>query len=80
VFASDGQQNYKGAAKADLLRQSYPAGFIYAGDSKSDLPVWRHACGIVLVNARKPVADAARRLKRPVIELANRLYVSLYAA
>jgi phosphoserine phosphatase len=71
VFASDGEHNYKGGAKADLLRERFPAGFIYAGDSKSDLKVWRYADGIVLVNAAKTVRDAARRLNRPVLELAG---------
>src|ERR1700710_630426 len=68
MFASDGERNLKGAAKADTLRRLFPAGFIYAGDSASDLSVWRHARGIVLVNARKSVAEAARKLGRPVLE------------
>ena len=33
VFASDGQRNLKGSEKAEMLRQLFPAGFIYAGDS-----------------------------------------------
>jgi phosphoserine phosphatase len=73
VFASDGQQNLKGSAKAALLRQLFPAGFIYAGDSKADLSVWKHARGIVLVNARKSVTDAARALGRPTLELSGRV-------
>ena len=77
VFASDGRHNCKGTAKADRLRRRFPAGFIYAGDSKSDLSVWRHASGMVLVNTRRSVADAARELKRPILEIRDRLYVSL---
>jgi phosphoserine phosphatase len=73
VFASDGQRNLKGSAKAQMLRQMFPAGFIYAGDSVADLKVWRHASGIVLVNARKSVADAARALGRPMLELSGRV-------
>jgi phosphoserine phosphatase len=73
VFASDGQRNLKGSAKAEMLRQLFPAGFIYAGDSAADLKVWRHACGIVLVNARQSVADAARALRRPTLELSGRI-------
>ena len=46
VFASDGEQNLKGAAKAELLGRLYPDGFIYAGDSKSDLAVWARARGL----------------------------------
>jgi phosphoserine phosphatase len=73
VFASDGMRNLKGSAKADLLRRMFPQGFIYAGDSKADLGVWRRAHGIVLVNARKSVTDAARALGRPMLELAGRV-------
>ena len=75
VFASDGKRNLKGAAKADTLRELFPAGFIYAGDSKADLSVWAHASGIVLVNARKSVAEAARALRRPMLELTGRVGV-----
>jgi phosphoserine phosphatase len=73
VFASDGQRNLKGSAKAQLLRQLFPAGFIYAGDSAADLSVWRHASGIVLVNTRRSVTEAARALGRPMLELSGRV-------
>jgi phosphoserine phosphatase len=69
VFASDGGRNLKGPAKAALLQKNFPAGFIYAGDSAADLAVWTHASGIVVVNARKSVAAAARALGRPMLEL-----------
>jgi phosphoserine phosphatase len=73
VYASDGERNLKGSVKADTLRRLFPAGFIYAGDSAADLSVWQHASGIVLVNARKTVAQAARALGRPMLELAGRV-------
>jgi phosphoserine phosphatase len=69
VFASDGRRNFKGPAKAAMLRRLFPAGFIYAGDSAADLAVWRHASGIVLVDARSSVAAAARALRLPMLEL-----------
>ena len=69
VFASDGERNLKGVAKAELLGQLYPHGFIYAGDSKSDLAVWARARGIVLVKARPSVRDAAGVLGLPMLEL-----------
>lgn len=72
VYASDGERNLKGAAKAELLTRMYPGGFIYAGDSKSDLAVWAQASGLVLVNARGAVSDAARGLGKPIVELSGR--------
>jgi hypothetical protein len=61
VLASDGQQNFKGSAKAEMLSRLFPAGFIYAGDSKADLRVWRQARGIILVNARSSVPNQPAR-------------------
>ena len=72
VYASDGERNLKGSAKAERLTRMYPGGFIYAGDSKSDLAVWAQASGIVLVNARAVVSDAARALGKPIVELSGR--------
>jgi hypothetical protein len=53
LYASDGEKNLKGRTKAEMLRHLFPAGFIYAGDSKADLAVWPHASGVALVNASK---------------------------
>jgi haloacid dehalogenase-like hydrolase len=73
VIASDGSCNLKGLAKAQALTQLFPAGFIYAGDSRDDLPVWRRAHAVVVVNARKSVAAAARSLGPSTLELAGRI-------
>jgi phosphoserine phosphatase len=73
LYASDGERNLKGAAKAETLSRLFPKGFIYAGDSKADLAVWAHAAGIILVNPRKSVRDAALALGRPTMELLGRV-------
>jgi hypothetical protein len=73
VIASDGSSNLKGPAKAEALTQLFPGGFIYAGDSKADLPVWQRARAIVVVNARKSVATAARAPGRSTFELTGRV-------
>jgi hypothetical protein len=73
VFASDGERNLKGVNKAETLCRLFPAGFIYAGDSKADLIVWRRAEGIVLVNASRSVTKAAWALGRPILELTDRV-------
>lgn len=73
VVASDGLTNLKGGAKADMLHRMYPNGFIYAGDSRADLQVWRRARAVVLVNTRKSITVAARALGRPTLELSGRI-------
>jgi phosphoserine phosphatase len=73
LYASDGERNLKGAAKAEMLGRMFPKGFIYAGDSKADLAVWARAAAVILVNPRKSVRDAALALGRPTLELAGRV-------
>jgi phosphoserine phosphatase len=73
LYASDGELNLKGKTKAEMLRRLFPAGFIYAGDSKADLAVWPHASGVVLVNAAKSVVEDAYALGRPTLELSGRV-------
>ena len=72
VIASDGECNLKGRAKAQILAKLFPGGFIYAGDSKADLFVWKEASAIVLVNAPKSVAKQARALAKSTLELSGR--------
>ena len=73
LYASDGERNLKGATKAELLSRMFPAGFIYAGDSKADLAVWARASGVILVKPRKSVRDAALALGRLTLELSGRV-------
>jgi 4-hydroxybenzoate polyprenyltransferase/phosphoserine phosphatase len=51
VLFSDSNTNLKGQTKADKLVELYgEKGFVYAGDSKSDLPVWESADAAILIN------------------------------
>ena len=69
VLASDGATNLKGAAKARALVERFgTGGFAYAGDSRADLAVWRHAAAAVLVNVAPAVA--AEVTARIPVELA----------
>jgi len=59
VMASDGVLNLRGENKAAALVARFGhAGYDYAGNSQSDLPVWRSARRAVVVNA--PVGVARR--------------------
>lgn len=53
VTGSDGERNLKGPEKAQYLSQRFPDGFVYAGDSSADLPVWRASSGAILVGNGK---------------------------
>ncbi|MEQ9329816.1 UbiA family prenyltransferase [Thalassobaculum sp.] len=50
VVGSDGSTNLKGEAKAAVLAARHPGGFVYAGDAKADMAVWRRAAGAIPVN------------------------------
>jgi 4-hydroxybenzoate polyprenyltransferase/phosphoserine phosphatase len=68
VFASDGEINLKGNRKAECLANAFPEGFAYAGNSRSDLPIWKIAREAVVINASEAVARKARSEGRVVLE------------
>ena len=57
---SDGKRNLKGPQKLDALRARFANGFIYAGDSAADLPIFKAARGAILCDVNGSVAAAAR--------------------
>lgn len=69
VLASDGTRNLKGAAKAALLVESYPQGFIYAGDNQADLTVWEKATSAVGVNLKPKTTKALSAFGKPMLLL-----------
>ncbi|MCX7888761.1 MAG: UbiA family prenyltransferase [Rhodobacteraceae bacterium] len=67
-FASDGQVNLKGRAKAEALVAALgERGFDYAGDSHADLPVWERAENAIVVG-RVPSARALAARGQNVVE------------
>jgi 4-hydroxybenzoate polyprenyltransferase/phosphoserine phosphatase len=66
VLASDETRNLKGEYKALRLAGEFSSGFIYAGDSEADLPVWQIATEIVVTGASPAVLRKARRIREPL--------------
>jgi len=63
VIATDGENNLKGAAKADQLCKHFgERGFAYAGNDRADLAVWPRAGGAVVVRANAGVTRRARAM------------------
>lgn len=63
VLASDGVTNFKGRRKAEELEARYGRGrYVYAGNSRADLPVWRSAGHAVVVNASPRLLARVRTL------------------
>lgn len=59
VFASDGETNLKSSRKGERLAHAYPQGFVYAGNERADLRVWRRAQAAVLVNTSAGLGQRA---------------------
>jgi 4-hydroxybenzoate polyprenyltransferase/phosphoserine phosphatase len=73
VLCSDGRNNLKGPAKAKALVDRFGrGGFAYLGNDDHDLPVWREARSIGIVNAPAGVAAAARKGATVEIEIRTR--------
>jgi 4-hydroxybenzoate polyprenyltransferase/phosphoserine phosphatase len=76
VVASDGRTNLKGEAKARVLAERFPDGFVYAGDAAADLPVFRAAQESVVVAARRSTLRAIEAI-RPPLAVIDRAPVTL---
>jgi 4-hydroxybenzoate polyprenyltransferase/phosphoserine phosphatase len=58
VQSTDRDVNLKGPNKAERLKRLFPDGFVYAGDSRADLPVWQSAKAAIIVSGN-PSLNAA---------------------
>ncbi len=62
VLASKDNVNLRADNKAkELVRRYGEKGFDYAGDSKADIPVWKHADKAILIHPKKSVLRKARK-------------------
>src|SRR3954451_17449924 len=61
VHGSDQGVNLKGINKAARLAELFPGGFVYAGDSYADLPVWKAATAASIVTGSTALNNAVSR-------------------
>lgn len=69
VTGSDGARNLRGPEKASYLKERFPDGFIYAGDSAVDIPVWMASSGAILVGGAKRHAGKLKQHGVPIIDI-----------
>ena len=63
VLASDGATNLGGAAKARALVERFgDRGFVYGGNARADIEVWRRSKGVWVVNASEALVRRAGRV------------------
>lgn len=63
---SNGVENLKGPNKARYLAGRFPDGFAYAGDSRSDVPVWNDAKGAVLAGRASSISRIRRQTEEKI--------------
>jgi 4-hydroxybenzoate polyprenyltransferase/phosphoserine phosphatase len=63
---TDQNLNLKGSSKAQRLRDLFPDGFVYAGDSRADLPVWKSAKAAIVVSGSQSLNRAVRSAGIPI--------------
>ena len=61
ILATEAGHNLKGRAKLKAIRQSVGDAFVYAGDSRADLPIWHAAQAAILVGVSLRVAEQVKR-------------------
>jgi 4-hydroxybenzoate polyprenyltransferase/phosphoserine phosphatase len=66
IQGTDHGVNLKGSRKAERLKELFPGGFVYAGDSRADLPVWQSANAAIIVSANPGLSAAVQSAGIPV--------------
>lgn len=67
VQGSDSTLNLKGKNKLNWLKENFPAGFVYAGDHKADLPIWRESKAAVIVGQGKSQLKEVKKFSIPYL-------------
>jgi 4-hydroxybenzoate polyprenyltransferase len=67
VLCSNGIENLTGETKAAAVaRELDGRGFLYAGNSRADMPMWSKSTGAIAVNAPASCVKQLERMKKPV--------------
>jgi len=61
VLASGTGRNLKGKTKLEAIQEKVGTAFVYAGDSRADMPIWSAAQAVILVGASAGLAKAIRQ-------------------
>lgn len=61
VLSSSEYRNLKSTEKLIAIQQAIGTQFVYAGDSKADLPIWQAAQAAILVNTSNNISNTVRK-------------------
>lgn len=71
---SNSTLNLKGKNKLIWLKENFPEGFIYAGDHKADLPIWKESEAAVLVGQGKTQLNEVKKFSIPYLIIEDEPY------
>lgn len=63
VLASDSECNLKGPSKLAAIKNMVGEEFVYAGDSRADIPIWNASSAAILVGASRSLTNLVRSQK-----------------
>jgi len=66
VVGSDGKTNCKGAAKLSAIQRIAPA-YVYVGDSKADLPIWKSSKAAIMIGGKRKIRRTLKNLGVPIL-------------
>jgi 4-hydroxybenzoate polyprenyltransferase len=61
AVGSDGSRNLSGALKLAEIRERFGNSFVYAGDARVDLTIWREATAAIVVGRSRRIRDEVAR-------------------
>jgi 4-hydroxybenzoate polyprenyltransferase len=61
VIASNASENLKGVRKLEAIQKIAGSEFVYAGNSRDDLVIWKEAASAIVVSAPRAVMEQAQR-------------------
>lgn len=65
IYGSNNDFNLVGKNKTKFIIENIGEGFIYIGDSKTDLPVWSACSEVIAINPTKSVETKIKKMSKP---------------
>jgi 4-hydroxybenzoate polyprenyltransferase len=71
VLATNGDRNLKGQTKLEAIRKEYGDRFVYAGNSRADVPIWNACQAAILVGVPRGLSKSVHKDVKVEREFSN---------
>ena len=72
VIATDERNNNVGKNKLDAIKDQVGDNYIYLGDSKKDMPIWRHCKKAIMVGVNKHIEKKLKKNNVEIIDIVKK--------